>query len=303
MRDYVLLYINGRRYEVAGPSALLSLSDYLRDSLGLIGTKIVCSEGDCGACSVLVGRPRDGTMSYHAVDACIQFIFQLDGAHVVTVDGLGSNGSISPVQQAMVDCHGSQCGFCTPGFVVTMTGMLEEKQRLAEADLRYGLTGNLCRCTGYTTIIEAGLRACQEETHQRIDRLYPPQKMMAEFASAQADTLNVVVARGGRQRQFSVPTNLDDAVCKVIHELKEVEGGTEYTLTSEGIPAGTKTEKQMKQGGEIITTTLKSCVERGKPTGMARFIMVMNKLFGFMTPKKCLSSNWPMDKRIELNNG
>lgn len=98
-------------------------------------------------------------------------------------------------------------------------------------------------------------------------------------------------------------TNFDDAVCKVTHELKEIGGGTEYTLTSEGIPVGTKTEKQMGQGGKIITTTLKSCVERGKPTGMARFIMVMGKLTGFTTPKQCLSSNWPLDKRIELNNG
>ena len=95
-------------------------------------------------------------------------------------------------------------------------------------------------------------------------------------------------------------TNFDDAVCKVIHELKEVDGGTEYTLISEGIPVGTKTEKNMAQGGKIITTTLKSCVETGKPTFMARFIMVMGRLFEFMSPRQCLTENWPMEKRIEL---
>jgi uncharacterized protein YndB with AHSA1/START domain len=95
-------------------------------------------------------------------------------------------------------------------------------------------------------------------------------------------------------------TNYDDAVCKITHELREVEGGTEYTLTAEGVPVGTRTEKQMKQGGHIITTTLKSCLETGKPTAMARFIMLMGKLTGFMTPRRCRSSNWPMDRRIEM---
>ena len=97
-------------------------------------------------------------------------------------------------------------------------------------------------------------------------------------------------------------TNFDDAVCKVIHELREVDGGTEYTLISEGIPQGTKTEKQMAQGAKIITSTLKSCVETGKPTFMARFIMVMGSMFEFMSPKQCLSENWPMDKRIEFED-
>ena len=94
-------------------------------------------------------------------------------------------------------------------------------------------------------------------------------------------------------------TNFDDATCRVVHELKEVEGGTEYTLTSEGVPVGTKTAKQMKGGGQIITSTLKSCVETGKPTTMARFIMIMGKLFEFTTPKQSLSSNWPLDKKID----
>jgi hypothetical protein len=97
-------------------------------------------------------------------------------------------------------------------------------------------------------------------------------------------------------------TNFDDAVCIVTHELKEVEGGTEYTLTSDRVPVGTKTEKQMASGGKIITSTLKSMVETGKPTSMARFIMVMGKLFAFTSPKQCLSSEWPMEKRIQLDD-
>jgi len=94
-------------------------------------------------------------------------------------------------------------------------------------------------------------------------------------------------------------TNFDDPLCKVTHELQEVDGGTQYTLISEEIPVGTKTEKNMKQGGGVITSTLKACVETGKPTMMARFIMVMGKVTAFMSPKICLSENWPLDKKIE----
>ncbi|MEM7456932.1 MAG: SRPBCC family protein [Planctomycetota bacterium] len=95
-------------------------------------------------------------------------------------------------------------------------------------------------------------------------------------------------------------TNFDDAVCMVIHELKEVEGGTEYTLTSKDIPVGTKTEKNMKQGGTFITNELKYNVETGKATTMAKFIMFMGKMTGFLSPKSSLSSNWPMDRKVEL---
>lgn len=95
-------------------------------------------------------------------------------------------------------------------------------------------------------------------------------------------------------------TNFEDAVCKITHELKEVDGGTEYTLIAEDVPVGTKTEKQMKGGGQIITKTLKACAETGKPPFLAKFIMVTSTMFQFMSPKASLSSNWPMDKKVPL---
>src|SRR5882757_4994099 len=106
MLDHLLIWVNGRRHEIRGREAFLSLSDFLRRSLGLTGTKIVCSEGDCGACSVLIGRPNaDGNaLTYRPIDSCIQFLFQLDGAHVVTVEGLGGETNPSAVQQAMIEC-------------------------------------------------------------------------------------------------------------------------------------------------------------------------------------------------------
>ena len=211
MRDSLLLYINGRRHLVASRQALMSLSDFLRLELGLIGTKIVCSEGDCGACTVLVGRVREGRLEYQSVDSCIQFMFQLDGAHVVSVEGLSPNGELCAVQQSMVECHGSQCGFCTPGFVMSMAGMLQERPSLDEAEMRYGLTGNLCRCTGYTPIVEAGT-SLDTQTHRRLEEVYPAAPMLAEFAKASADAVELSVAHGDQRHLLFSPANVEAAV-------------------------------------------------------------------------------------------
>src|SRR4051794_26749315 len=98
MRDYLLIYINGRRHEVRGTSAFQSLSDFLRYEKGQIGTKVVCAEGDCGACTVLLGQARDGNVNYRIVNSCIQFLYQLDGAHIVTVEGLRKDSEeLTPV--------------------------------------------------------------------------------------------------------------------------------------------------------------------------------------------------------------
>src|SRR6516162_5001086 len=109
MRDYVLLYVNGRRFEVRGEHVFSSLSDFLRGELQLAGTKVVCAEGDCGACTVLVGRPEADGLRYETVDACIQFLYQLDGKQVVTVEGLRTATDLHPVQQALIEHQGSQC--------------------------------------------------------------------------------------------------------------------------------------------------------------------------------------------------
>jgi xanthine dehydrogenase small subunit len=164
-RDFALLYINGKRHEVRGDAAGLMLADYLRYEAGLTGTKIVCAEGDCGACSVLRWFPyptkKNQPAPFEAINSCIATVAQLDGSSLVTVEGCGTPAAMNPVQSAMVKCHGSQCGFCTPGFVVALTGLAE--RRCAEQDrgpipqktAQNYLTGNLCRCTGYRPILDA----------------------------------------------------------------------------------------------------------------------------------------------------
>ena len=173
MRSQISFSLNGQPVDVSGADARLTLSDFLRRRRRLTGTKVVCAEGDCGACTVLCGRPEglcgrpDGKdLSYRSIDSCITFVYQLDGVHVVTVEGLSlgeesaGRDSLHPVQLAMVQNFGSQCGFCTPGFVGAMTELAETHAELGtdldEESLRRGLTGNLCRCTGYVQILEAG---------------------------------------------------------------------------------------------------------------------------------------------------
>jgi carbon-monoxide dehydrogenase small subunit len=125
-----------------------TLADFLREDCGLTGTHLGCEHGVCGACTVLV----DG----EAVRACLVFAVQAEGADVTTVEGLsGANGELSAVQRAMSQAHGLQCGFCTPGFVVSITAFLREHPQPTDEEVRDGLSGNLCRCTGYQGIINA----------------------------------------------------------------------------------------------------------------------------------------------------
>jgi xanthine dehydrogenase small subunit len=157
-RDQVSFLLNGMRHDVPrSVPPTRTLLDYLREDCGLRGTKEGCNEGDCGACTVVVGE-LDGaaTVIYRAVNACIQFVPMAHGKSVVTVEGLrGPSGELHPVQQAMVECHGSQCGFCTPGFVMSLYAAYREKDNPPAATADELLAGNLCRCTGYGPIVKA----------------------------------------------------------------------------------------------------------------------------------------------------
>lgn len=143
----IQLTVNGRsRRATVAPR--ITLADFLRDHLGLTGTHLGCETGSCGACSVLV----DG----QAVRSCLMFAVQADGTAVTTVEGIAApDGTLSPVQEAFREHHGLQCGFCTPGFVTSVTAFLRDNPNPTDDEIRVGISGNLCRCTGYQGILAA----------------------------------------------------------------------------------------------------------------------------------------------------
>jgi xanthine dehydrogenase small subunit len=156
----VRFLINGQPHAEAGVAPTVTVLDYLRTVMHLTGTKEGCAEGDCGACTIMVGRVVDGRLRYDAVNSCLMMVPQLDGAAVVTVEGMAApDGALHPVQQAMVESDGTQCGFCTPGFIMAMAAFRQGGEPTDETLIHEALAGNLCRCTGYRPIVEACKRA------------------------------------------------------------------------------------------------------------------------------------------------
>ena len=157
----------GETVELRDVPPMRTVLDYLRLEERSRGTKEGCNEGDCGACTVALGTLRGGKIVYEPVNACILLMAQLDGKELVTVDDLSTDGQLHPVQQALVDTHGSQCGFCTPGFVMSLFTLYHEGHAPGREEIATHVAGNLCRCTGYRPIIDAGLAAC---TGRAVDR-------------------------------------------------------------------------------------------------------------------------------------
>jgi xanthine dehydrogenase small subunit len=150
----IQFYFRGAVREARDQAPTRTLLQYLRENLGLSGTKEGCAEGDCGACTVVIGELAGESgqeeLRLRAVNACIQFLPALDGKALFTVEDLAADGHPHPVQQTMVACHGSQCGFCTPGFVMSLFALYESRtDRPGREDIDHALSGNLCRCTGY----------------------------------------------------------------------------------------------------------------------------------------------------------
>jgi len=155
--ETIRFLINGLAREVSGLSPTTTLLDYLRTVEHLTGSKEGCAEGDCGACTVVLGEWLDGRVRYRAVNACIVLLPTLDGRELITIEHLKALGSGAPhpVQQALVERHGSQCGFCTPGFVMSLFALFHTREGYAEAEIQDAIAGNLCRCTGYRPILDA----------------------------------------------------------------------------------------------------------------------------------------------------
>jgi xanthine dehydrogenase small subunit len=205
MRNSVRFILGNDVQEVADLDPTLTVLDWLRIHRRRTGVKEGCNEGDCGACTVVVVRPHNGRLAYRAVNACIQFVGMLDGCQLLTVEDLRQNGTLHAVQQAMVDCHGSQCGFCTPGFVMSLYAMTQEYPTApSEATIDDILAGNLCRCTGYAPIVRAAKRAYELGVKE--------DPTAQDLLRARLEGLNdgQTIACSDGERQFFAPATVAD---------------------------------------------------------------------------------------------
>lgn len=262
MSQPIRFYHRNAIQEVSGAGVTRTVLQYLREDARCTGTKEGCAEGDCGACMVVVGeRDASGGMSFKAVNACIQFLPTLDGKALFTVEDLRQpDGSLHPVQQAMVDCHGSQCGFCTPGFVMSMWALYEKhghehaglaaqprhacanqgacstpsRQQIADA-----LTGNLCRCTGYRPILDAAEQMFKAEAPKRPVDV----KALAQTLAAldRADTFHYE----HKGQQYDAPRSVD-----ALAALKAARPATRILAGSTDM--GLWVTKQMRELGDIV---------------------------------------------------
>jgi len=205
MRESIAFVLNGRRETLRNVPPATTLLNYLRKVKRLTGTKEGCAEGDCGACTVVVGELREGRVCYRAVNACILLLPMLEGCSVTTVEGVrGRDGALHPVQQALVDAHGTQCGFCTPGFVMSLYAMYLSEPRPGTARINDVLAGNLCRCTGYGPIM------CAAQSMYDLPAPDPGVKEHADRAQLQAIAHGETVALECEGRRFYSPGSLAD---------------------------------------------------------------------------------------------
>jgi len=217
--------LDGKRVEIDHVEPTRSVLQYLREDLRRVGSKEGCAEGDCGACTVVLAELQGEQIRYRAVNACIQFLPTLDGKALFTVESLhGADGRLHPVQQSMVDYHGSQCGFCTPGFVMSMYALYQRQPRPTRAQIDDALSGNLCRCTGYRPIIDACLHM-----HEYPAPDADEQQLRKQLQALQRESGLEIEHRGAR---YFAPATVDElAECYLQNpDARILAGGTDVGL-------------------------------------------------------------------------
>ncbi|MQT11336.1 xanthine dehydrogenase small subunit [Segnochrobactrum spirostomi] len=254
-RDVIRFLRNGSIVELPLADPTLTLLDHLRLGERAVGTKEGCNEGDCGACTVAIGRLKDGRVAYEPVCACIQLAGMADGAHVVAIEDLAEGEALHPVQQAMVEHHGSQCGFCTPGIVMSLFTLYQDGRPVDRPVVENWLAGNLCRCTGYRPIIDAALESCGGA----------PADRFARDASATAATLASLddgadIFIGDETRFFAAPAHLDSLFALLARH-------PDATLVAGATDVGLWITKQMRDLPKIVAlgriATLKTIEDTG----------------------------------------
>lgn len=228
MRNKIRFVQNGKVRELEKVDPTHTLLNFLRYDDAQTGTKEGCAEGDCGACTVVIGDLKDGNLHYQAVNACIQFLPMLDGKELITVENLKSkDGQLHPVQQAMVDANATQCGFCTPGFVMSLFAETQGQNRSDLDSINNVLAGNLCRCTGYGTIIDAAIAAAKQKpsTHVQLRKTITTE-LLAELAEDDALHLDF------DDRKFFAPKTAAElaALCAQYPDATLLAGATDVGL-------------------------------------------------------------------------
>ncbi len=231
-RNKIVFHINQQRHEISDARVFQTLAEYLRYDLGLTGTKVVCAEGDCGACTTLLGsihEVQDGKLRYKAVNSCILPLASLDGCHIITVEGLKKGAELHPVQKSMAENFAAQCGYCTPGFVCAMTALVEEslaqkKSCITEKSARNYLTGNLCRCTGYEPILNAAQALELSQIESLSNREHSDERLL-EFRSLVGQSVHIK----GEGFVFFSPTTVAAAseLKSQFPDLKIIAGSTD----------------------------------------------------------------------------
>lgn len=228
MTDAIRFLLNGQERTVEDLDPTTTVLEYLRQHERLCGTKEGCAEGDCGACTVVLSEPdANGVMAYRAVNSCIRFLPTIDGRHLITVEGLkDGDGALHPVQRALVEAHGSQCGFCTPGFVMSLFALWHSRKSPSREEVMQALAGNLCRCTGYRPILDAAQRMYDGPHEDRFDRDFSIFGRLRRLARLTA------LRYAARGKEFLAPRGLEE-LAETLRRHPDaalLAGGTDFGL-------------------------------------------------------------------------
>ena len=225
IKNEIEFILNDELIKINNVDTNVSVLNYLRIDKRLTGTKEGCASGDCGACTAIIAELKNNKLEYKAINTCIMFLYSLHGKQLITVEHL-SNSKLHPVQQSMVDNHGSQCGFCTPGFVMSMFGMYKDKIKPSNQNIDEYLAGNLCRCTGYNSIKKA---AKKMYSYGRKDKFSKNENKIIKLLKKIKHN-DILISKNNNK--FYIPLNLKNLIQYTQNnkQYKFVTGGTDIAL-------------------------------------------------------------------------